>query len=222
MLDKSFLGFETKKKWDYENGFYLTSDFVRIPKLLAHYELYKSIQALPGHIVEFGVFKGASFIRFCTFRDMLESPYSRKVIGFDAFGKFPSYGDESDVGFINKFEKEAGEGISVRELSDSLKEKGVENFELIQGDIKTTLPKYVEEHLELKISLLHIDVDVYEPTMTVLENCFDRVVSGGIIMMDDYGTVPGETRAIDDFLRDKNLLIEKLPISHIPAYIRIP
>ncbi|MBG97195.1 MAG: hypothetical protein CL866_10100 [Cycloclasticus sp.] len=92
----------------------------------------------------------------------------------------------------------------------------------MQGDIKTTLPKYVEEHLELKISLLHIDVDVYEPTMTVLENCFDRVVSGGIIMMDDYGTVPGETRAIDDFLRDKNLLIEKLPISHIPAYIRIP
>ena len=38
--------------------------------------------------------------------------------------------------------------------------------------------------------------------------------------LDDYATVPGATRAIDEFLLDKDLTVEKLPISHIPAYIR--
>jgi len=41
-MDKSFLGFETEKCWDYENGFYLTSHVTRLSKMLAHYELYKT------------------------------------------------------------------------------------------------------------------------------------------------------------------------------------
>ena len=79
-------GFDSEMCWDYENGFYLTSHPNRIGKLVAHYELYKKIVHLPGEILEFGVFKGASFIRLLTFRELLESTYSRKIIGFDAFG----------------------------------------------------------------------------------------------------------------------------------------
>jgi hypothetical protein len=44
---------------------------------------------LPGNIIECGVFKGASLIRFATFRYILEAPFSRKIIEFDTFGKFP-------------------------------------------------------------------------------------------------------------------------------------
>ena len=69
------------QKWDYENGFYLTSNSTRIAKILAHYELYKSIINLPGQIVECGVFKGISLIRYAAFREVLENPYSRKIIG---------------------------------------------------------------------------------------------------------------------------------------------
>lgn len=58
-----------KKIWDYENGFYLFSSVSRINKLLSHYELYKMILGLPGHIFELGVYKGASLIRFATFRN---------------------------------------------------------------------------------------------------------------------------------------------------------
>jgi hypothetical protein len=222
-MSKSFLGFDTDKCWDYENGFYLTSHVTRLGKMLAHYELYKSVLGLPGHIVECGVYKGASFLRFATFREILESPHSRKVIGFDAFGRFPEKNEDAgNQSFIQRFAAEGGDGIGRASFLEVLAHKGFENFELIEGDICETLPQYVLDHPELKIALLHVDVDVYQPTKVVLEQLFDRVVNGGLVVFDDYGTVAGETRAIDEFLENSrvNRLIEKLPISHIPAYIR--
>ena len=69
---------------------------------------------------------------------------------------------------------------------------------------------------------MHVDVDVYQPTKIIMEQLFSRVVKDGLAVFDDYGTVAGETRAIDEFLghAEEHRLIEKLPISHIPAYIR--
>jgi len=219
-MNEELFGFEIDKQWDYENGFYITSHLTRLPKMLAHYELYKSIVNLPGHIVECGVFKGASLIRFCTFREILESPYSRKVIGFDAFGKFPIQADTIDQAFVKRFEDSSGEGISTSELKKVFSQKGFCNYELVQGDVADTIPEYITNHPELKIALLHIDVDVYKPSVAILEHLYDRVVSGGLIVFDDYATVAGETRAVDEFFSDKNIIIEKLPISHIPSFIR--
>ncbi len=219
MSDK-IMEFDTGKKWEYENGFMLTSDITRLPKMIAHYELYKSIRELPGEVLEFGVFKGASFVRLCTYRDMMESPYSRKIIGFDAFGKFPSQENEEDVKFIERFENSAGDGISVEDLHKSLSLKNIKNYELIQGDINETLSVYLEERPELKISFLHIDVDVYQPTMKVLNLLYDKIVKGGVLVLDDYATVAGETKAVDEFFKEKDVLIQKLSISHIPCYIR--
>ena len=219
-MSEKLFGFEIDKQWDYENGFYLTSHLTRLPKMLAHYELYKSIINLPGHIVECGVFKGASFIRFCTFREILESPYSREIIGFDAFGKFPEQENDNDQKFVERFESSAGDGISVDEFKAVLSHKGFNNYEIIQGDMTNTIPDYVSKHPELKISLLHIDVDVYKPSVTILHHLFDRVVSGGLIVFDDFGTVDGETRAVDEFFSERDDIIEKLPISHIPSFIR--
>ncbi|WOO43259.1 TylF/MycF/NovP-related O-methyltransferase [Rubellicoccus peritrichatus] len=219
-MGNELFGFDIDQQWDYENGFYLTSHVTRIPKMLAHFKLYESILNLPGHIVECGVFKGASLIRFSTFREVLESPHSRKIIGFDAFGKFPGQKEEDDEVFIKKFENAAGDGISTDELKKVFAYKGFENFDLVQGDVIETIPQYVAEHPELKIALLHIDVDVYKPSVAILENLYDRVVTGGLIVFDDYGTVAGETKAIDEFFAGKDVVIEKLPISHIPAYVR--
>lgn len=221
-MGKQLFGFDIEREWDYENGFYLTSHVTRLPKMLAHFELYKSIANLPGHVVECGVFKGASFIRFATFREVLESPHSRKLIGFDAFGKFPDQEHADDQAFVERFEGAAGEGISTDELDQVMEHKGFENYELVQGNILETVPDYLVAHPELKIALLHIDTDVYEPAATILNNLYDRVVTGGLVVFDDFATVPGETRAVDEFFADKDILIEKLPISHIPTYIRKP
>ena len=222
-MGRTFMGFDPDKCWDYENGFYLTSHVTRLSKMLAQYELYKTIVGLPGHIVECGVYKGASFLRLATFREILESPHSRKIIGFDAFGRFPeAMADQNDRDFIGQFSAEGGDGISRSSFIEVLSHKGFENFELIEGDICSTVPEYVVDHPELKIALLHIDVDVYQPARVILDQLFDRVVRHGLVVLDDYGVVAGETLAVDEFLQrtPPGWLVEKLSISHRPAYIR--
>jgi hypothetical protein len=123
-------GQSSSKIWDYENSFYWFSHPTRINKLLAHYELYKSIVGLPGHVIELGVYKGASLVRFATFRNLLENDFSRKIIGFDAFGKFPtdSIELETDKSFIEEFEEAGGDGLDVKEIDAVLKRKNLDRI----------------------------------------------------------------------------------------------
>ena len=100
--------FETDKIFDYENGFYATATEVRFGKFIAQYELYKKIINLPGAVIECGIFQGNSFIRLAHFRDILESRYSRKLIGFDIFGSIPKTDFEEDNKYLNNFINSAG------------------------------------------------------------------------------------------------------------------
>ncbi|MEJ2758430.1 MAG: TylF/MycF/NovP-related O-methyltransferase [Anaerolineales bacterium] len=63
-------------------------------------------------------------------------------------------------------------------------------------------------------------MDVYKATQCVLENLFDRVVPGGIVMLDDYASAEGETKAVDEFIAGKDYKVEKLPYAVTPAFIR--
>jgi hypothetical protein len=216
-----YSGYDTEKQFDYENGFYLTSKSARLGKIIVHYELYKMINNLPGDIVEFGVFKGASLIKFATFRELFENPYSRKIIGFDVFDKFPETDFADDKKYREDFIKNAGESsITMESLHEILEYKKFQNVELVKGDILETAPKYIDDNPQLKISLLHIDVDIYEPSKVILETMYDSVVEGGLIVLDDYGVFPGETKAVDDFFHGKSVQINKFPFSQSsPSYI---
>ena len=213
--------YDTEKQFDYENGFYLTSKSARLGKIIVHYELYKMINNLPGDIVEFGVFKGASLIKFATFRELFENTYSRKIIGFDVFDKFPETDFADDKKYREEFIENAGESsITLESLHEILEYKKFQNVELVKGDILETAPKYIADNPQLKISLLHIDVDIYEPSKIILETMYDSVVKGGLIVLDDYGTFPGETKAVDDFFHGKSVQINKFPFSQSsPSYI---
>ena len=145
-MSKDLFGFEIEKKWDYENAFYLTSNSTRFAKILAHYELYKSIINLPGQIVECGVFKGISLIRYAAYREILENTYSREIIGFDAFGNFPQETSKKDKSFPKHHDSIAGKGIDIDELYKVLQYKNIENIKLVKGDIINTVPKYISKH----------------------------------------------------------------------------
>lgn len=209
------------KAFEYENGFYLSCNITRISKILAHYELFKLALNVPGTIVECGVFKGASLSRFAMFRDLFGNPYSKKIIGFDIFGEFPETKFDSDKKVQQKFIKEAGlQSISVDQMMQVLKHKECDRFvELVPGDICDTVPKYVKDHPELKISLLNLDTDIYEPAVTTLEHLYPRIEKGGVLILDDYGTFPGETKAIDDYFRNEDVTIQKFPFCMTPCYI---
>jgi len=209
------------KTYDYENCFYWTCDNQRIGKLLAHYELYKIVQNLNGAIVECGVFKGASLIRFAVFRNLFESPVSKKIIAFDSFAEFPHTNFEPEVKMRADFVEECGEqSISTEQLHKVLKYKSCDkNVELIAGDITKTIPDYIEKNPELSISVLNLDVDLYEPSVTILEHFYPRLQKGGLLMLDDYGIYPGETKAVDDYFKDKEVNIKKFPYSKTPSYL---
>ena len=210
------------KKFEYENNFYLSCDNVRIARFLAHYELYKMVKDVPGEIVECGVFKGASLVRFAAFRDLLSHAEAKRVIGFDMFGKFPDTNYEEDKAKRQLFIDNAGdESISIEQLETVFEQKKLSNYEFIKGDITKTVPEYVQAHPELKIALLNLDVDIYEPSVTILEHLFPRIANGGVLVLDDYGVFPGETKAVDDYLAANNIQLEQrvFPFSNKPVYI---
>lgn len=209
--------------WDAENIFYLKSDPSRLAKMLAHYEIYREIVDLPGAIVECGVYKGASLARFASFRDILETRYSRAIIGMDAFGEFPTGGVESrpDQAFIDRFEAEGGPGISVGALGEALAKKGFDNIELIKGDIFDEVPRLLQAKPQLRIALLHLDLDVYEPTRFCIEQLLSHMTPGGLIVFDDYNAVEGATRAADELCRTHGLQLRKLPFYNVPSFVKI-
>ncbi|HEU4496909.1 MAG TPA: TylF/MycF/NovP-related O-methyltransferase [Flavobacterium sp.] len=213
--------YDLNKRFEYENGFYATADVSRFSKFVTHLELFKQTSEVRGEIVEFGIFKGNSFFRWIKFRDLLEQTSSRKIIGFDIFGDFPEAHFEEDKAKREAFvsETNGGKSISFEEISDLLDRQGLlKNVEIIKGDILSTLDSYLEENPHIKISLLHIDVDLYEPTKHILERLYNKVTKGGIIIFDDYGAFAGTNKAVDDFFQN-NAAIKKLPYSNAISYI---
>ncbi|MDY0987422.1 TylF/MycF/NovP-related O-methyltransferase [Flavobacterium sp. CFBP9031] len=213
--------YDLDKKFAYENGFYATADPSRFSKFITHLEFFKQTSNVRGEIVEFGIFKGNSFFRWIKFRDLLEQTNSRKVIGFDIFGDFPEANFEEDKEKRDAFVQETngGKSISLEEINELLQKQGLhKNVDIIKGDILVTLDEYLEKNPHLKISLLHIDVDLYEPTKHILEKLYQRVTTGGIIILDDYGAFAGTNKAVDDFFQN-NAEIKKLPFSHAISYI---
>jgi len=217
-------GFSSSQSWGFENAFHWFSSPSRINKLLAQYDLYQKIVDLPGEVIELGVYKAASLIRFATFRQTLENDNARKIIGFDAFGAFPRehVSLASDRQFIEDFERNGGHGLGLEEVAAIFRHKGITNIELIAGNIQQTLDVFLEKSPATRIALLHLDMDVKEPTQYALQRLYDRVVPQGLIVIDDYGTVAGATEAVDQFVHVHGLKLQKTPHYKIPAYIQKP
>jgi hypothetical protein len=220
----SYIPGPAESVWEAENTFYLRSDVSRLGKLLAHYEIYKRIVDLPGAILELGVYKGASLVRFASFRQLLENDFSRAIHGFDAFGAFPTdkIAGGPDLAFIERFEGAGGEGISRDLLAEIVASKNIRNVHLHAGNVFDTIPAFLEREPALKIALLHLDMDVYEPTAFALDQLAERMVRGGIVLFDDYTSVEGATRAGDEFAAKHGLRFEKLSNYYVPSFVVMP
>lgn len=220
--------FSTQAMYDAETHFHLMMNEERLAKFVVHWEAMKIASQVPGAIVECGVFKGTSFVRFALMRQLLGGNFSAKLIAFDVFSdEFPDTRYEQDKAQREHWiETAGGSSISVQQLTDTLDRKNISNFEMIAGDVVKTAPEYAKKNQGLKISLLNVDIDFVEPTLTVLEQFYERVSRGGVILLDNYAgegtsgqSYHGDTYAVDQFFLDKKVKINKFPFAARPAYI---
>jgi O-methyltransferase len=83
------------------------------------------------------------------------------------------------------------------------------NAEIIKGPVPDTLPLCKAE----KICYLSIDMNCVEPEIAAAEYFWDKIVPGGVVILDDYGFPPHilQKKAFDEFARKKNVSILTLP-----------
>ncbi len=168
--------------------------------------------------------QGRVIVLFDQVSSLVRKCVQQKIVAFDTFGRFPDAVFEPDISRRQEFIEEAGDkSISKDELTSLLEDLNLyENIELVEGDILETAPSYIQSNPHMKLSLLHIDVDLFEPTKACLECFYTHVVRGGIVILDDYGAFPGANKAIDGFLHGKAVVIQKLPYSHQISFVEKP
>jgi hypothetical protein len=192
-----------------------------VGRLLARYEFFKMTMSVPGSIVELGTYAGAGFFSFIHCGLILEpTNQHRRIVGFDTFSGFPA---------LSKIDKTGSSGfLEVGALSSNSFEeqqklalvhegtrffKGRKQYELVKGDVCSTLPAFLVSNPEFIVSLLYLDLDLYEPTKLALELLLPRIPKGGVIVFDELGLrdFPGETVAMFETMDYSSLSFRKLP-----------
>lgn len=85
----------------------------------------------------------------------------------------------------------------------------LQNVRIYEGWI----PERFDEVGHLTFKLVHIDVDLYQPTKESLAFFYPRLNPGGVIVLDDYGSTKcsGAYHACNEYIADKPEYIVHLP-----------
>ncbi len=70
-----------------------------------------------------------------------------------------------------------------------------------EGMVESTLPGGAPD----RIALLRLDTDFYESTRHELVHLYPRLVTGGVLILDDYGHWRGARKAVDEYVRENGL-----------------
>jgi hypothetical protein len=215
--------------FDSFNDFIMSSDKRVFNKLIARTLLYDEVKNIPGDIVECGVFKGTGLYTFLKLKRIFNPNSSKKVIGFDFFNT-----DELLSSIKSNNDKETmstlfdGRNFEHNNNYKDFLQKDIESngftdddFILIDGDITLTSKNFVEQNPGFKISLLYMDLDLEKPTYDTLNNLWNNISKGGIIVFDEYGYHKwSESIGVDRFIEEKNIEIENLNYFCPTAFIR--
>lgn len=190
-----------------------------LKRFLALYEIFKLVLPVKGSIVECGVFRGFGLMSWAKLSAMLEPEnLTRRVYGFDTFAGFPTT-SERDRNPVAEPAPGALAADSYEELTRLVAEYDKDRFlghidkvHLIRGDMQETIPRFVEEHPHLVVSLLFLDADLYEPTKAALEHFVPRMPQGAVLALDELDNPmwPGETLALVESLGLGRLRLRRL------------
>lgn len=215
--------------FEMQKGFmHLRVDFVA--RQMAIYELYKMTINIPGSVVEFGVRNGANFFFLSRLVEIFNSGQrydgvsARHVLGFDTFSGFPSVGQADLSAASWKDMKQGGvpadRDVFFEDFHRFREQSPIgTRLHVFEGDVADTLPRMLHERPGLRFAFVYLDLDLYAPTLLVLQLLWDRIVPGGVVVFDEYAIpeFPGESCAVDEFLRGRNVVLQAFPWVYCPS-----
>lgn len=151
------------------------------------YNVVKSLQDIDGDMVEIGVWHGFTSKIIC------ENKGDKPLHLFDLFDQFIL--PRSNNAFRSDNYK-----VELNNVKKYLKKYN--NVFFYKGDVVDNL-KYLNG---LKFSFVNIDVDIYAPTIISLNYFYDKIVSGGYIVIHDYLSIDEIDKAINEFVQKNNIL----------------
>ena len=181
---------------------------------------------VPGDIVECGVWRGGSMMAVIATLQRLGAP-PRMLHLYDTFEGMtaPTARD-----YTSRDRRSASKILSTEDRQDSAtwayaplelvrRNIGATGYpgqfvNYIRGPVEETLPNQIPE----LIAILRLDTDWYESTRHELVQLYPRLVSGGVLIIDDYGHWNGAREAVDEYVSENGL---KLLLSRIDYTGRI-
>lgn len=179
---------------------------VNAARFLYFKDLVDRTTGVEGDIVECGVGGAQSLLFLAILVKVGQDP--RNLWGFDSFEGFPEpiTADQSPRNV-----KAGQNAVSVkkvlRNINDYMDDMHFlkSRISLVKGFFQDTLTSYPHEH----ISLLHLDVDLYESYKVCLEELYPKLSIGGIVAFDEYVSEahawPGALKAIEEYFSGRNV-----------------
>lgn len=161
------------------------------------------LRGVRGHIVECGAWNGGSAALLSVAARCSEQ--RRETWLFDSFEGLPPPTEE-DPEEVRRFYFTGwnrGTVGRVREIWDRL---GLprRRLRVRRGWFRDSFTRSEAD----AVAVLHIDCDWYESVRLCLERWYDRVRPGGAIIINDYGTYCGATKAVHDFMEERSIRVE--------------
>lgn len=158
-------------------------------------QIFNNIRHLRGEVAECGCFQGLSSFLLCSALARWEQDFLGEQFHiFDSFEGLsrPGEQDAEPVGRSTPMCKEGFFGASLELVRNNLADFPKINYH----------PGWIPDSFvglpELSYRFVHVDVDLYTPTLASFQYFFPRLVPGGIILTDDYNW-PGARQAVEEF-----------------------
>lgn len=202
-------------------------------RIFFFYEMYQKILEVPGVIMQFGTRWGRELALFEALRTTFEPfNHARRVIGFDTFEGYtaPHAKDggesvvrEGNLATSENYEHYLEQILDIRDRMSVLPH--VRKFDLVKGDASIELEKYLKANPHTVISLMHLDMNLYEPTRKCLELARPHLTKGSVVIIDEVNlkTFPGETIALQEVFGLNNIRLKRHALVNPtwPAYFEV-
>jgi O-methyltransferase len=166
---------------------------------------------LTGDVAECGVYRGGSA---AVLADQLlhRSPTTAMWL-FDAFDGMPKPGAEDPAEAWTEVGRYASSEGAVRETFAAARVP-FDRVHIVAGRFEETLPRFAPPPLVF----LHVDCDWYASVKLCLSTLYDAVVTGGIVVIDDFGHWEGCRRAVEQFFAERGIQPTLIAIDYTSHY----